>query len=167
LEEGTDELGSWLITAGIAGEYAVADRWKQDPATTVAEIGDGLRAFHDALPVADCPFSWSVEARLAEASEPRPEAAQLLADQPPPDRLVVCHGDSCAPNTLLGDDGRWTGHVDLGQLGVADRWADLAIATWSVTLNYGPGWETALLDAYGVEEDPERTAYYRRVGNTA
>src|SRR5690242_5385406 len=60
------------------------------------------------------------------------EARARLADPPPVDRLVVCHGDACAPNTLLGDDGGWSGHVDLGALGVADRWADLAVATWSL-----------------------------------
>lgn len=32
-------------------------------------------------------------------------------------------------------------------LGVADRWADLAVATWSTTWNYGPGWEEPVLDA--------------------
>ncbi len=75
--------------------------------------------------------------------------------------LVVCHGDACAPNTLLSDDGRWSGHVDLGFLGVADRWADLAVATWSTEWNYGPGWEEPLLDAYGIDPDRERMAYYR------
>src|ERR1017187_5030707 len=78
--------------------------------------------------------------------------------------LVVCHGDSCAPNTLLTDDGRWSAHVDLGALGTADRWADLAIATWNVTLNYGTGWENLLLDAYGVALDAERSRYYRLLG---
>lgn len=88
-------------------------------------------------------------------------ALDLLAEIPPADELVVCHGDSCAPNTLLTDDGRWSGHVDLGALGVADRWADLAVATWSVTWNYGPAWEATLLSAYGVAPDPDRTRYYR------
>ncbi len=85
----------------------------------------------------------------------------MLERPPPIDRLVVCHGDTCAPNTLIGDDGRCAGHVDLGALGVADRWADLAIATWSTRWNYGDGWEPALLAAYGIDPDPERTAYYR------
>jgi aminoglycoside phosphotransferase len=66
-----------------------------------------------------------------------------------------------APNTLVGDDGGCTGHVDLGDPGVGDRWADLAVATWSTEWNYGPGWERRLLDAYGVAPDPERTAYFR------
>jgi kanamycin kinase len=49
----------------------------------------------------------------------------------------------------------------MGALGVADRWADLAVATWSTRWNYGDGWERPLLDAYGVDPDPDRTAYYR------
>jgi aminoglycoside phosphotransferase len=181
LDEGFDDTGSWLVTSGIPGEFAVADRWKEDPATAVTAIGAGLRALHDALPVPDCPFTWSRTDRLAELRTPAAagrldpstwhedfqalgsvdRALAVLADPPPDDLLVVCHGDACAPNTLIGTDGHWTGHVDLGRLGVADRWADLAIATWSTTWNYGPGWEKPLLEAYGIEEDPERTYYYR------
>lgn len=86
---------------------------------------------------------------------------RLLDTPPPVDKLVVCHGDACAPNTLIGDDGRWTGHVDLGALGTADRWADLAVATWSTQWNFGPGWERHLLNAYGIDPDPERIEYYR------
>jgi len=51
--------------------------------------------------------------------------------------------------------------VDLGSLGTADRWADLAVATWSTQWNYGAGWEQLLLDAYGTDPDPGRSAYYR------
>jgi kanamycin kinase len=146
----------------------------------VAAIGAGLRAMHEALPVDGCPFSWSAAGRLADARRRATRglldparwhpshqalgvaaALERLAGVPPVDRLVVCHGDSCAPNTLLTGDGRCSGHVDLGELGVADRWADLAVATWSTTWNYGPGWETPLLDAYGIAPDPERTRYYR------
>jgi kanamycin kinase len=66
------------------------------------------------------------------------------------------------PNTLVDDDGRCCGHVDLGSLGAAVRWADLAAATWSTVWNYGPGLEPRrLLDAYGVAPDPERLLYYR------
>ena len=80
---------------------------------------------------------------------------------------MVCHGDACAPNTLIGDDGRWSGHVDFGALGVADRWADLAVACWSTTWNYGPGWSRPLLKAYGVKPDPRRLAYYRLLWDLA
>ena len=178
--QSADEAGSWLVTSALPGQSAVMPRWQADPATAVAAIGEGLRAMHEALPVRDCPFSWMAADRLAEAcgrarqglldpadwhEEHQPlstrRALDLVADIPPADRLVVCHGDACAPNTLITDDGRWSGHVDLGDLGVADRWADLAIATWSAEWNYGPGWERPLLDAYGIRPDPDRTRYYR------
>ncbi|MET0315644.1 MAG: phosphotransferase, partial [Rhodococcus fascians] len=83
------------------------------------------------------------------------------ADAPPADRLVVCHGDACAPNTLIGADGDCSGHVDLGDLGVADRWSDLAVVTMSLAWNFPTVEEDALLDAYGVASDHERIAYYR------
>ena len=180
LARGADVAGSWLVTAGLPGDSAVSQRWVADPATAVRAIGAGLRALHEALSVTGCPFSWSAEDRLADAR--RQAAASRLdpggwheihqglgvagalrraADIPPADRLVVCHGDACAPNTLLTPDGRWSGHVDFGLLGIADRWADIAVASWSTEWNYGPGWEPLLLDAYGIEPDPERTQYYR------
>jgi kanamycin kinase len=52
-------------------------------------------------------------------------------------------------------------HVDLGSLGVADRWADLAVAAWSTEWNYGAGYERIVYDAYGLAPDPGRIAYYR------
>jgi aminoglycoside phosphotransferase len=180
LEQGADVDGAWLHSAGLSGESAVSERWLADPATAADAIGHGLRALHDVLPVAGCPFSWRAEDRLARVRRTaaagglaptrwRPPYSELTPEQamawltriPPIDRLVVCHGDACAPNTLLADDGTWSGHVDLGALGLADRWADLAIATWSLDWNYGPGWQGTLLDAYGIAPDPARIAYYR------
>lgn len=156
LDFGRDPNGEWLVTAALPGCSAVDDRWQADPRPVVTAIGAGLRALHDALPVTGCPFDWSVPARRATA---RPDPR--LEKPPPVDRLVVCHGDACAPNTIVDTAGQWVGHVDLGCLGVADRWADLAIATWSTQWNYGPGWEDALLAAYGVAPDEARTRYYR------
>lgn len=166
LDAGTDDDGAtWLVTAALAGESAVSERWRSDPRTAVRAIGEGLRALHEALPVGGCPFDWGVASRV-ERGRDRPDADQALLDRlageaPEPERLVVCHGDACAPNTLLGDDGRWLAHVDLGTLGVADPWADLAVATYSTGWNYGPGWEDELLAAYGTVLDADRTAYYR------
>ena len=153
LAEGADETGFWLHTAGVPGRSAVDGRWLADPGPAVAAIGHGLRELHARLPVDQCPFTWSVTDRVA--GRPVDEEA------PPIDRLVVCHGDACAPNTLIADDGRWSGHVDLATLGVADRWADLAVASYSLGWNYGPQWEPVLFAAYGVEPDRDRIAFYR------
>lgn len=158
---GADEHGSWLRTRALAGRSAVDPRWLADPHSAVRAIGTGLRTLHDRLPVAECPFDWSLETRFAWIK--RPADRILISQAPPIDAPVVCHGDACAPNTLIGEEGRWAGHVDLGRLGVADRWADLAVATYSLGWNYAGEWTDELLDAYGIERDDDRIAYYRRL----
>jgi kanamycin kinase len=183
---GSDGTGNWFVTEALPGNNAVDECWITDPERAVVAIGAGLRALHDTLPVADCPFSWSATERLAKITHRASaglvdpagwdpahrhwgltEALEYLSSPPPTDRLVVCHGDACAPNTLVDETGRWTAHVDFGALGVADRWADIAVATWSVEWNYGDGWERTFLDAYGVDPDPFRTAYYRLLWDLA
>lgn len=180
LDHGSESDGSWMLTRGLPGENAIAPRWLKDPEAAVRAIGEGLRAFHDALPASECPFSWSLRSRLEDIQRQAAagcidpgrwhadyrgltleQALARLQDGQPEDDLVVCQGDTCAPNTIIGEHGQCVGHVDLGLMGVADRWADLAVATWSTTWNYGPGWEAALLEAYGIEPDPVRTDYYR------
>lgn len=160
LDIGRDATGEWLLTSALPGRSAVDRRWLAEPGKAARAIGSGLRALHDALPTDECPFSWSAEDRIARLdAHRRPE----VADVPAVDRLVVCHGDACAPNTLLDDSGFWIGHVDLGSLGVADRWADIAIAGYSLEWNYGDGYEDAFFDAYRVVPDNERISYYRRL----
>jgi kanamycin kinase len=165
LEAGGDDTHEWLVTRAIAGESAVAPRWIAEPETAVRAVGEGLRALHDALPVAECPFDWGVASRVANAAGRGIRLPDRLHEPPPTDLLVVCHADACCPNTLIDDQGSWVAHVDLGLLGTADRWADIAVAAMSTGWNYGPGWDDALMDAYGIEPDPERLAFYRDLWN--
>ena len=170
----------WLLTAGLPGVPGTDERLAAEPAILVPILARGLRAFHDA-PVQDCLFTYRAAEALEFARErvaaarvdpvvhfhtehahltPNQALARLEATCPTDEDLVVCHGDYCPPNVLI-EGGEVTGYVDLGGLGVADRWWDLAVATWSVTWNYGPGWEQNFLQAYGVEADTVRTAFYR------
>jgi kanamycin kinase len=180
LDYGRDDEREWLLTAGLTGVNATDDGLRADPARLVPLLAAGLRRFH-ALAVAECPFDSRLSVMLASAQRrvaaalvdarrdlhrdhgdiTAEEALTRLARQrPSQEDLVVCHGDYCLPNVLICD-GRVSGYVDLGQLGVADRWADLAIATWSVTWNLGPGWEDLFLDAYGIQHDAAKLAFYR------
>ncbi len=178
IDQGSDSDGQWIATRGLGGENAVAERWRASPGEAVFAIATGLRQLHDSLPIQQCPFSWQVEDRLGDiarrGSELEPanwhpefrdlsvaDALAVVLEVPEVDHLVVCHGDACAPNTLLDESGSWAGHVDMGSLGIADRWADLAIASWSLDWNYGNGWQDTFFDAYGIEADAERMSYYR------
>jgi kanamycin kinase len=175
LDVGRDVHGSWLLTAavevaGAVATSAIEPRWRDRAARSAIAIGTGLRRFHDALPTDTCPFVRTAETRVAAltaAPTAPPGAADratstLALETPPPvDRAVVCHGDATVPNTLLDRAGRFAAHVDVGDLGVGDRWSDIAVTTRSVTRRYGPGLEPLVLAAYGVAPDHDRTTYYR------
>lgn len=145
----------WLLTRGLPGRSAVDLAWRDRPDVAVPELGRALRRFHDSVPVPGCPFDWSVVTRVEHYG-----LDPVFLDRTPPLDLVVCHGDACNPNFLLDDGGRCTGYVDLGGLGVADRWADLAAALMSLGWNYGPGWEPVFLSGYGVDPDPVKQSFY-------
>ena len=150
LDFARDEHGQVLVTRALPGEGAVTDSWRARPRDAVRAIADGLRILH-ALPVTDCLFLCRWAPALAV----------------PADDLVVVQGDACAPNTIIGDDARFAGHVDLGLLGVADRWADLALASRSLDWNFGPGWQDEFFAAYGVARDEERIRLYRGLSDAA
>lgn len=161
LGAGVDGGRAWLHTRALPGVSAVHPRVRATPEVAVRAIAVGLRTLHDRLPVPSCPFDWSAERRLEALT---PAARARLGGPPPIDRLVVCHGDACAPNTLVDDRGRYRGHVDLGDLGVADRWADLAVATLSLGWNFPDrAWDADFFATYGVGPDPARIDFYRRL----
>lgn len=150
---GQDDEAQWLIIGALPGEHAVGDRWRARRPEAIAAIAAGLRAIH-AIPVQDFPDEWTGEVWVGRTP---PD----LGPHPPIEAPVLVHGDACAPNTLIADDGAWTGNVDFGDLAVGDRWADLAVASLSLDWNFGEGHQQELFDAYGIEPDPERIAYYR------
>ena len=180
VESGNADSVDWLITDAIPGVDATDPFFIDQPAHVIDLLAQGLRRFHDA-PVEACPFDFRLD-RALQLVRRRVAAgavnasrdfhaeyqhlsvdeavARLERDRPDTEDLVVCHGDYCFPNVII-DDNRVAGFVDLGELGVADRWWDLAVATWSTVWNVGPGYEDAFLKAYGIASDPVRISYYR------
>ncbi|PKQ36111.1 MAG: aminoglycoside phosphotransferase APH(3') [Actinobacteria bacterium HGW-Actinobacteria-11] len=100
LDSGADDTHEWMITAALDGLSAVDPRWIAEPATAVRAVGEGLRAMHEALPVRECPWEWSVPSRIANAERRGIVVPESLRTAPAVDRLVVSHGDACCPNTL-------------------------------------------------------------------
>ena len=153
-----------LVTQALPGLSAVDKVWVDRPDDAIRAIATGLRALH-ALPVRNCSFDWGVRFRIEEATSRGISVESELRVAPSIDELVVCHGDPCAPNTLIGNDGRFVANVDFGRLGVADRWADLAVATMSFDWNYENYEERLFWETYGVTPDLERIEYYRALWN--
>lgn len=167
VDAGTTADGDqWMLTLRLAGTTAVSDRWRSEPRTAVRALGEGLRALHEALPVEDCPWTFGPAVPVAHGAHGA-HAELRGAPAPGSTDLVVLHGDACAPNTLLDDAGRWLAHVDVGLMGVGDRWLDLAVGAQSLAWNYGPGWEREYLAAYDIAPDAERMRAWRNWWNGA
>jgi kanamycin kinase len=69
---------------------------------------------------------------------------------------TLIHGDYCLPNVLL-DGWRFSGFIDLGNSGVADRHIDLFWGAWTLGFNlHTDAYRGRFFDAYGrdkVDED--------------
>ena len=75
-----DDTHEWLVDRGRFRARAPSRRaGSPHPATAVRAVGEALRALHEALPVDECPFEWSVPSRLANAARARHPCARRTA----------------------------------------------------------------------------------------
>ncbi len=180
-----------LLTAAVSGVPAAdlpADRLLEAWPALVA----ALRDLHD-LPVDSCPFDRRLRGMLDRATDVVGRAAVHVGFLPVEDQrtdpavlldrlhrqadgrlrqeeqdLVVVHGDACLPNFMVDPETlTCTGMLDLGRLGIADRYADLALllensrSVWSGSAR-AQGALRVLAETYGLPDlDPDRLRFYR------
>ncbi|HEV7345089.1 MAG TPA: APH(3') family aminoglycoside O-phosphotransferase [Devosia sp.] len=166
----------WLLMTAIPG--ADITSLVDDPALLCSVLAESLRQLH-ALDPTLCPFDNTLPRQLEKAAGNvaagwvdetdfgdefagwRSDAVLdwAWANQPRRQDLVVTHGDACLPN-ILAEDGAFSGIIDVGRLGVADRWQDLALACRSIIYNCGEEHVAPFVAAYGAAWDGERYRYY-------
>ncbi|MDK4701074.1 aminoglycoside 3'-phosphotransferase [Rhizobium sp. CNPSo 4062] len=175
----TDGEREWLLMSALPGrDFVSAERLQ--PLERVRLLADALRQLH-AVDIAACPFDHRLENRIAAArarllagrvdegdfDEARLGRSaedlfhELQAKRPSTENLVVTHGDACLPN-FMADGPKFTGYIDCGRLGVADRHQDIALACGSIEHNFGEELVAEFLKAYGdFELQAEKMAYYQ------
>ncbi|MEU8901735.1 phosphotransferase [Nocardia sp. NPDC048505] len=141
-----------------------------------ALMGSVLRRLHS-VPIDECPFDGRLDSTLAHARRmvveglvdaedfdddnrgrtPESVLAQLREQRPAETDLVVAHGDFTSANVLEGGI-----LLDVGALGVADRYRDLALAVRDLGEHHSAGEVAAFFAAYGLTDpDQRRLDYYR------
>lgn len=138
-----------------------------------------LKQLHD-IPLALCPFDARLEVRIAAATQAvhagqvdetdfdparlGRSAADLLVElldrRPSHEQLVVTHGDFVMSNILAVGE-TITGVIDLGRVGVADRYQDLGLAGDSIREEFGEAWMHLFFAEYGTTPDEERMDYFK------
>jgi aminoglycoside 3'-phosphotransferase-2 len=165
-----------MQTQALAG--VPADRCDWPKTRLLPALGRALAAFH-ALPVGECPFDESLAVRLARAQQtvargevdakhfasrnrgvtPRAILARATSN-PPPEDIVVAHGDASLSNMILAPDGE-IGFIDCGHAGRADRYLDLAVIAAEIDEYFGRRSVKLFADAYGAGRwDASKAAFY-------
>ncbi|MGN0341668.1 MAG: phosphotransferase [Roseburia sp.] len=97
------------------------------------------------------------------------ELLNWLKNNPPDEDIVLTHGDYCLPN-IFAKENEISGFIDIGKMGPADRWQDIAIAIRSLKYNFDGKYTGGnkifdfkpqmFLNALGVAFDNQKYKYY-------
>jgi len=164
----------WLLTRAVPGEDCTFPVYLEDPRRLSENLGILLRQLHS-VDCSDCPVdrtaSYVADARRLYESghydtslypdnwgyhSPEDAWAVIEKDGHLLKRNVLLHGDYCLPNVML-DKWNFSGFIDLGRGGIADRHIDLFWGVWTLGFNLKTdAYGDRFLDAYGrdaVEKD--------------
>jgi aminoglycoside 3'-phosphotransferase-1 len=165
---------AWLLMTALPGKtaYQVLQACPDLRLAIVVELAIFLRRIH-AIPVNECPFTSDhgyrltcararIDAGLVEEDDFDEERKGWTAERvwetmqhllPLAADPVVTHGDFSLDNLVIRD-GEVVGCIDVGRVGIADRYQDLAIV-WNCLGEFGASLQERLLKQYGIL-DPDQ-----------
>ncbi|EJL36748.1 aminoglycoside phosphotransferase [Caulobacter sp. AP07] len=163
---------AWLLMTAVPGRTAYQMLRDGAGEAVIDALASFMRRLHG-IPVETCPFNSDhglrlslararIDANLVDSDDFDDEREGWTAEDvwaeiqrlPPQayDR-VVTHGDFSLDNLII-NDGEVAGCIDVGRLGVADRYQDIAIL-WNNLDEFGGRLQTRLLEKYGLEDIDE------------
>ncbi len=181
----------YLLMSRIPGKMSCASEYLDNADVLLEILAEGMHVLWETN-ISDCPCDSSLDIHLKRAeqhvlggqvdvTQVEPETfgpggfkspEHLLAwlyDNRPAETPVLSHGDYCLPN-IFAENGRFSGFIDLGDSGTADRYQDISLCCRSLTHNmdgsYGgrvrKGFDpNRLFDALCIRPDAELIRYYR------
>ncbi|WP_344421005.1 APH(3'') family aminoglycoside O-phosphotransferase [Amycolatopsis minnesotensis] len=184
-----EDDGACLVTSAVRGVPADSVS-AEELQRAWPSIVEAVRELH-ALPAGDCPFTRDLTRMFALAEDVvargavNPEFLPVEQQQTPPAALlarlagqtghrlaqepadlVVCHGDLCLPNIILDPSTLdFAGFIDLGRLGRADRYADIALLLANARETWDDEKQALVADGifarhHGIALDTERQRFY-------
>jgi aminoglycoside 3'-phosphotransferase-1 len=170
---------AWLLMTAVEGR--TADQMLEAQPDRARDIVDALvrflRQLH-AIPTATCPFN-SVHAYRLGRARARIDAGLVATDEFDDERTgwsaeqvwdamqallplapdpVVTHGDFSLDNILMRD-GAVVGCIDVGRVGIADRYQDLAIL-WNCLGEFDASLQERMFERYGIADRDSRKLHF-------
>lgn len=181
---------SYLLMSRVPGIMSCDASYLEQPDVLVSALADGLKLLWN-TDTAGCPRTWMLEALLEEAKirvaqglvdldnvEPEtfsengfrdPEhLLQWLLEHKPNSVPTLAHGDYCLPNVFL-KDGKLSGFIDVGDMGLGEKWRDIALCYRSLRHNFNGTYGGKIYNAFhpdllfkklGIQPDWEQIRYH-------
>ncbi len=169
----------YLVTESLLGEMVCSDYYLENPMLGIPIVVEAFKDIYK-VDISDCPFNVALDYKLElvksnvfnnlldinniseevlkEFGSPE-NIYNYLVENRFEEELVFSHGDVSLPN-LFTNNNSFSGFIDVGECGIADKWFDIAIAVKSIKRNFG---DDAVIEFYkqlGIVEDSFKVNYY-------
>lgn len=185
-----DSEHQFLLMSKVQGKMACDKEILEHPQELIHELAEALKMLWS-VDVSNCPRKRDIDVKLKEAQyrvennlvdvnsvdpatfEPNGfkdpyHLLNWLENNKPTYEPVLSHGDFTLPNIFI-DNGKFTGLIDLDDVGIGDKWGDIALCYRSLKWNsegvYGdkisPNLDPEMLfDTLGIEPNWEKIRYF-------
>ncbi len=175
----TSEDAEFLITKAIPGQMVCDDYFLKNPELGLKVIAEAFKKIYS-VDIKDCPFDTSIDYKLALVNDNVRKGLikeenikkEVLEKYGSIDNILsylninkfyepLCfsHGDTSLPN-IFALNNHFSGFIDVGECGIADKWFDLAICEKSIRRNYGDEYVKAFCQELGITPDQDKIDYY-------
>lgn len=169
----------YLITESVEGEMVCSEYYLNNPKIGIKVIADAFKQISN-VSIESCPFNVSIDYKLSLVENnveknlihledlkedtlkkfgSLENIIKFLRDNKFNDEYCFSHGDTSLPNIFASGD-EFTGFIDVGECGIADKWFDLAICEKSIRRNYGEDYIQQFYNELGIVPDRKKIDYY-------
>ncbi len=174
----TDDT-EFLITESINGEMVCSEYYLNNPEIGINVIANAFKQINN-VDIKNCPFNVTLDYKLAlvennvnknliHVEDLKAETLKrfgnleniikFLKDNKFNDELCFSHGDVSLPN-IFAIDNEFSGFIDVGECGIADKWFDLAICEKSIRRNYGEQYVSKFYEKLNIIPERDKIDYY-------
>ena len=175
----SDDNTEFLITKAIPGEMVCSDYYIKNPDLAIKIIKEAFDNLYN-VDISNCPFDVSnnyklslveknVNNGLVKDEDLKEETLkkygntknllQYLKDNRVEEELCFSHGDTSLPN-IFSLNCKFSGFIDVGECGIADKWLDLAICEKSIRRNLGEKYVSKFYKKLNIVPDRKKIDYY-------
>lgn len=179
LYENKDNI-EYLITKEVPGEMVCSDYYSDNWKLGIQIIVESFKELYN-VDITNCPFNTGLDYKLElvknnidnnlinldiiskEVLEKFNNPINIynyLLENRFEEELCFTHGDMSLPN-IFAHNNKFSGFIDVGECGVADKWFDIAIAVRTIKRNYEVDEAIDLFfEQLGIEKDQNKIDYY-------